>query len=229
MSDIYGELSGPLTSVLYRTILRVPAWLIMNKRTLMQAVFFFLSIALLTGFWVNNHQSLFQTTAEKFENPWDKCERGALCRSPEDNKNRDKNKFPDKNCVHVCEGNIEELKCKSVDGKTDQWFSLGRTENCGKKEKEKPPRRKTPTPTPTPTPTVTPTPTPTPTVTPTPTPTVTPGPTPTPTLTPTPTPPQVLGAEAPKVLPKTGFPAETVFGFSVFAGSLGWFLLRRFR
>lgn len=75
----------------------------------------------------------------------------------------------------------------------------------------------TPTPTATATPTSTPTPTftatPTPTEIPTPTPTVTATPTatPTPESTATPTPPPVLGAEAPPVLPKTGFSSQFLF------------------
>lgn len=187
----------------------------MTKRTLLQAVFFFLSIAFLTGFWVNNHQSLFQTTAEKFENPWDKCERGALCKGVVDESHA-------KNQTKCKPAGYEGCLIDYRDDQGNFCFAV-RQPDCGKKEKEKPPRRKTPTPTPTPTVT----PTPTPTITPTPTPTVTPGPTPTPT--PTPTPPQVLGAEAPKVLPKTGFPGQSLLGLSVFAGSLGWFLLRRAR
>lgn len=93
----------------------------------------------------------------------------------------------------------------------------------------------TPTPTPislpspTPTMTPTPTPTPTPTCTPTPGPTATPTPTSTPYPTATPAPPQVLAAETPPTLPPTGFPTDALASGALISGSIGWFLVRRFR
>lgn len=188
----------------------------MRKRnTIVQAVLFFAGVFLLTGWWVDNNLRVFSALAAK-KNPWDDCPIGRLCKGTvnQEHANRQTKCKP-----AGYEGCL--IDYRDADG--NFCFSV-RQPNCGNKEAKETP---TPTPTATPTPTITITPTPTPTATPGPT--ATPTPTSTPGPTPTPTPPQVLGAEAPKVLPKTGFPAESLLGFSVITGSLGWYIFRRFR
>lgn len=163
-------------------------------------------VLLLVEILVLSSLTFFVVAAGKKLNPWDQqkdgsCKMGSLCKGLITKKDAEK-----RTGCHAA---------GTEGGRTDFRDDAGNfcyAVQNPKQEKEKEVVVVNPTPTPTPQPTATPT----------------PGPTSTPT--PTPAPPQVIVIrQAPKKLPPTGFPTGEVAGGALISGSLGWFLLKRFK